>query len=104
MTKKNLAPVIRSIDEILSEIVWCEKGEYVSLAQKLSTSSKKHSNYNLADLTIAALRGAFINLQIRYELFDEKVEDFSKKDLVTRIKNLIFAQVKYNLARIKKAA
>jgi hypothetical protein len=104
MTKQNLSPTFKALDEVLTEIAWCENDKYVTLAQKLAKPSKNSTPNTLDSLPIADLRGAFISLQIRFELFSERVEELRKKDLVTKIKNLIFIQVRENLGRLKKAA
>ena len=104
MTKQNLSHTFKTLDGILSEISWCENEKYVTLAQKLAKPSKNNTPQTLYSLPLADLRGAFISLQIRFELFSERVEGLRKKDLVTKIKNLIFIQVRENLGRLKKAA
>lgn len=105
MSKRTLSQLTKNLDEVLSEVIWCEEGKLTSLAEKLSIPSKDGNPKTFEDLSIRDLKGAFAHLQIKYELFAERAEDYSKKDLAIRLKNLIFAQVKYNMQlRVAKKA
>ena len=97
MSKQPLSTTIKNLDEILSQIIWCENGRLTNLTSKLAMGRPHLAGGDLGALSVSELRGAFACLQIRRELFAIDERKLAKDELAALIKNLIFAELKERL-------
>ncbi|MDR1691354.1 MAG: hypothetical protein LBR35_00740 [Rickettsiales bacterium] len=93
--KQNMTDLMRTIDVVLSQIVWVDsESNMVTLKDLLHRPNSDGSSRSIDDLDRPNLIGAFTSLQIRHELFSVKIADLSNSELAAKIKDLVFFETK----------
>lgn len=91
---KNIKEIMTALNEVLTTTVWVNGNrQIVSLADELHIG-KNNAPRSIEDLSRASLIGAYVSLQIRTDNFDVSAESLETKDLVQKVKSMVFSEAK----------
>ncbi len=88
-----MSELMQVIDTVLEKIVWVNAdADVVSLKSLLHMPKADGTPRSVDDLTRQELTGAYTCLQIRHELFGDRIQDLSNQDLSSKIKDIVFSE------------